>query len=88
MSDYPHLRWQTAPSAVSEALARARGLSYLLAADADGRTAVATGNDIPSQALRKTLARAFGRPDQWDWKTSPRRQTKELTLATLQRQAA
>lgn len=52
-----------------------------------GRWLVADGIDLPSQWIRKEVARALGRPDQYDWALFPGESSLTRTLSKLQRWA-
>jgi diadenosine tetraphosphate (Ap4A) HIT family hydrolase len=82
IEDFPELPWR-ATSSLAAGLHEAADEAYLLVRDADGRTAIATSSEIPSQALRRTIAARLGKREEWDWKKNPRRNTVRRTLSRL-----
>jgi hypothetical protein len=83
MAAHPELAWRRYSGGVAEAFPCAADVSYLLVQDSDGRGAVGSGGTIPSQALRKVIARELGRTEEWDWKTHPQPETQMSTIRTL-----
>jgi ATP adenylyltransferase len=83
MAAHPELSWREYSSGLASGLPPAPDTSYLLVQDSDGRGAVGSGDTIPSQALRKIIARELGRPKEWDWKTHPQVERQTSTIRTL-----
>jgi ATP adenylyltransferase len=80
--DYPELSWRRV-SSLSTALTGRHEAPYLVVEDHDGTASIATGPDIPSQALRRTIAAATGRREEWDWKKHPQTSAVARTLQRL-----
>jgi ATP adenylyltransferase len=59
------------------------GVPYLFVEPPVGSAWVATGNDIPSQALRRVVAAELGCTDEYDWKAFPRFDTVRETLVRI-----
>jgi ATP adenylyltransferase len=84
IEDFPELPWRATPS-LAAGLREAADQAYLLVRDADGRSAIAASSQIPSQALRRTIAARLGKREEWDWKKNPRHDTVHRTLRRLHR---
>jgi len=83
--DYPELSWRDVDG-YWDVREIAWTTPYLFVRDPDGASALAVGEGIPSQALRRTIAAMLGREGEWDWKVHPRSATilksiRELTTA-------
>ena len=85
--DYPHLSWIRV-GGLADVAEVATASPYLFVQDADGTATLSAHPDIPSQALRRSLARAMDREEEWNWKTHPQQRTKARTLRRLQRLGA
>ncbi|MCW3047073.1 MAG: hypothetical protein JWO74_1357 [Solirubrobacterales bacterium] len=83
MAAHPELLWREYSGGLVNGLPPAPDTSYLLVQDSDGRGAVGSGDTIPSQALRRVIARELGRTEEWDWKTHAQLETQMSTIRTL-----
>lgn len=81
-TDHPHLPWERVAD-MDSAWHVASGGAYLVATDPDGTSSVAVDGRIGSQALRRTIATATGRGEEWDWKVHPRTTTVLRTISRL-----
>lgn len=81
-SDYPTLPWSRV-SGLRAVLDVDPAVPYLLVQDADGTATMAAHPGIPSQAIRRSLARATEREGEWNWKTHPQEPTVARTLRRL-----
>ena len=80
--ELPALTWRGV-GGLSEALANESDSPYLFVRDGDGTSSIASGPDIPSQAIRRALATALGRREEWDWKAHPQPATVRQTMKRL-----
>jgi len=80
---YPELAWRSFADGILSGLDTPGDESYLLVQDSDGCGVIGIGNMVPSQAMRRAIASATGRPEEWDWKTYPQIETQAATMRTL-----
>jgi diadenosine tetraphosphate (Ap4A) HIT family hydrolase len=80
--ELPGLTWRRVDG-LSEALASESDSPYLFVRDADGTSSIASGPDIPSQAIRRAIATALGRREEWDWKAHPQPAIVRQTTKSL-----
>jgi len=77
----PELTWAVTPGLANlDRLAEA-GKPYLYLETPDGTSRVATGPEIPSQALRRAYAAELGEVDRYDWKAFPRLEVVQETVS-------
>jgi ATP adenylyltransferase len=81
-TDYRQFEWRPVTS-LEGVLDEPATDPYLFVRDGDGEMALASHPDIPSQALRRTIAAGLGREEEWDWKTHPRSGTVQRTVRRL-----
>jgi diadenosine tetraphosphate (Ap4A) HIT family hydrolase len=81
-ANYRHFEWRPVAS-FDEVLNEPPTDPYLFVRNGDGEMALATHPDIPSQALRRTIAAGLGREEEWDWKRHPRPATVQKTVRRL-----
>ncbi len=79
---YPSFPWRRI-SGIGEALDSYSVCPYLFVQDDDGTSSLAIDPAIPSQALRRTIAFATGRGEEWDWKAHPNTTTVLRTIDRL-----
>ena len=60
-------------------------LDYLYVEQPHGVGQIAVGTGFGSQVLRRAIAAALGRPDEFDWRSHPQSHTIAKTLKTLDR---
>ena len=60
-------------------------VDYLYVEQRQGVGQIAVGTGFGSQVLRRAIAGALGRPDEFDWRTYPQSRTIAKTLKTLDR---
>jgi diadenosine tetraphosphate (Ap4A) HIT family hydrolase len=73
------------PSDITE---KSDGEPYLYLQDEAGGSWLARSEEIPSQFFRRLIAAEQGRPEEFDWKRFPHRETLSLTLSGSERHAA
>jgi ATP adenylyltransferase len=83
VEDYSEFDWRTAEGISGALDAAAADGPYLLVEDDGGNAVVAIDPAIPSQAIRKTIARRLEREEEWDWKLHPQTTTVTTTLRRL-----
>lgn len=83
VEDYSEFDWRPAEGIDGALDAVAAAGPYLLVEDDDGGAVVAIDPAIPSQAIRKTIARRLRREQEWDWKRHPQTTTVTATLRRL-----
>ncbi len=86
---WPHVDagvdWHPLDDGFTELPSRVGGDEYLLFGDRVGRMWIAVSQDdrFPSQLMRRALAKAVGRSDEWNWRDFPRRDMAAASLELL-----
>ena len=83
LREFSDLAWRPARSFSDTRDASVMGVPYLYVESPGAAAWIATGHDIPSQALRRILAAEQGRPDEYDWKAFPRLEMVQETIASI-----
>jgi ATP adenylyltransferase len=77
------ITWREIGGLADLVLLHARGDSYIYVRDQNDTEFAATGPDIPSQLLRRVIARSIGDPESYDWRTSPQLDNVSKTVDRL-----